>query len=49
MQVVLTNFQLDVPRNSFSPEMYVMRSKYVRLLLPVNDAQLAKMRPHMDG
>ena len=49
MQVVLTNFQMDVPRNSFSREMYTLHCNYVRVLLPVNDMQLEKMRPSMEG
>ena len=49
VQVVLTNFKMDVPRNSFSQEMYTFNSKYVRMLLPVDEAQLERMKPTMDG
>lgn len=48
-QVVLTNFRMDVPRNSFSREMFTLNSEYVRMLLPVSEAQLSKLKPNMDG
>lgn len=48
LQVELTNLQVDLPRNSFSCEVYTLRSRRARLLLPVSAAQLEAMKPGMD-
>ena len=48
-QVVLTNFRMDIPRNSFSLEMYTLDCKHVRMLLPVGESHLDRMKPAMDG
>ena len=48
-QVVLTNCKVDIPRNSFSLEMYTLDCKHARMLLPVAEAQLDRMKPDMDA
>ena len=46
-QVVLTNLRVDVPRCSWSPEMYTMSCAQMRLLMPVAEAQVTNMMPDM--
>jgi len=46
-QVVLTNLRVDVPRCSWSPEMYTLSCAQARLLLPVAEEQVANMMPDM--
>lgn len=48
LQIELTDLQIHLPRNSFSSEVYTLRSRRARLLLPVSAAQLEAMRPCMD-
>ncbi|DBA93880.1 TPA: hypothetical protein ACH3X3_013925 [Trebouxia sp. C0006] len=46
-EVVLTNLRVDVPRCSWSPEMYTLSCAQARLLLPVAEEQVANMMPDM--
>ncbi len=46
-QVVLTNLRVDIPRCSWSPEMYTLSCAQARLLLPVAQAQVDAMMPDM--
>lgn len=46
-QVVLTNLRVDIPRYSWSPEMYTLSCAQARLLLPVAEAHVANMMPDM--
>ena len=46
-QVVLTNLRVDIPRCSWSPEMYTLSCARARLLLPVAESQVASMMPDM--
>ncbi|KAK9809768.1 hypothetical protein WJX73_004442 [Symbiochloris irregularis] len=48
LEVVLTNLQVDLPRSSFSTEVYTLQCGQVQLLLPVSAAELDTMRPCMD-
>ncbi|KAL3144165.1 hypothetical protein ABBQ32_003949 [Trebouxia sp. C0010 RCD-2024] len=47
IEVVLTNLRVDIPRYSWSPEMYTLSCAQARLLLPVAEAHVAKMMPDM--
>lgn len=47
VQVILTNLRVDIPRCSWSPEMYTLSCAQARLLLPVAEQQVANMMPDM--
>ena len=47
--MVLSNAALDLPRDSFSREMYRIHAASVRVVLPMSQAQLDRMKPNMEG
>ena len=49
MQVLLSSAALDLPRDSFSKEMYRIHAASVRVVLPMSQAQLDRMKPNMQG
>lgn len=46
-QVILTNLRVDMPRHSWSPEMYTFSCAQGRFLLPVAADHVTSMTPDM--
>ena len=47
IQVVLTNLRVDVPRHSWSHEMYTFSCAQARFLLPVSADHVTSVTPDM--
>ena len=47
--MMLSNAALDLPRDSFSREMYRIHAASVHVVLPMSQAHLDRMKPNMEG